>query len=313
MDNYAFHKLNKWQERRLSMSEFVQYRERLRQYEFETNSGIKGVRRKKIYYYFLLPIIIIGRLINRQKLTIISDKRIHTKKPVIYACTHVGYFDIIMTFEAIKSPCWLFLGNPEYIYRTFEGWLVETNGVIYINENSKTDRRVAKETAIRLLQQNGSLLIYPEAVWNVTDNLLVMKLFRGAVDMALQAGAEIVPIAIEQYGKSFYVNIGRNIKYDSFQSDTQKLTNELRDILATLKWEIWESFPTVERALFADDYRDTFIDNILSEGGYSYTMEMIENQRYHDKSVTPPKEAYAFFNRLKPCRENAFLIGKHFT
>lgn len=210
MGNYSFHKLNKRQERQLSMSEFVQYREQLRQYEFENFSKIKGIKRKN---------------------------------DIIGSCCQslfweIGYSDIIMAFEAIKSPCWLFLSDPESVYRTFDGWLVETNGVIYMNAYSKTDRKIAKETVIHLLQQNGSLLIFPEGAWNVTDNLPVMKLFRGTVEMALKTGAEIVPIAIEQYRKNFYVNIGKNIKYECFQSDAQKLTNALRDILATLKWKI---------------------------------------------------------------------------
>ena len=109
MNNYAFRKLNKWQERQLPMSEFVQYREWLRQYEFETGSKIKGVRRKKIYHYFLLPIIILGRSLNRQKLTIISDKKMHTNSTVIYE----RYNDKAVTspkeaFAFLKhlKPCW---------------------------------------------------------------------------------------------------------------------------------------------------------------------------------------------------------------
>lgn len=158
MPNNTFHKLNKRQQRRLPMPEFAQYKEQFRQYEFEANDKIKGIRRRKLYHWFLLPIIKLVRIANCQKLHILSDKRIHTDKPIIYACTHIGYFDIIITFEAIKSHCYLFLADPESVYRTFEGWLVEKNGVIYMNAYSKTDRNIAKQTAIRLLQQNGSLL-----------------------------------------------------------------------------------------------------------------------------------------------------------
>ncbi len=150
-----FHKLNRRQQRRLSMPEYVRYREQLRQYDFKNNSRIKGIRKRKLYHWFLLPLIVIGRLANRQKLHILADKRTRTKKPVIYACTHIGYYDIIITIEAIKSPCYLLLSGPEAIYRTFEGWLAETNGVICMNAYSKPDRRIAKETAIRLLRQNG--------------------------------------------------------------------------------------------------------------------------------------------------------------
>ncbi len=158
MPNNTFHKLNKWQQRRLPMPELAQYKEQLRQYEFETNDKIKDIRRRKLYHCFILSIIKLGRTMNHQKLHILSDKRIHTNNPIIYACTHVGYFDIINTVEAIKKPCYLLLGNPEHVYRTFDGWLAETNGVIYMNAYSKTDRNIAKQTAIRLLQQNGSLL-----------------------------------------------------------------------------------------------------------------------------------------------------------
>lgn len=310
-DSYCtdtFHKLSKRRERQLSMLEYAQYREQLRKHEFETNSRLKGIRRRKLWHGLLWFIVILGRLVNHQKLHIIADRRIHTKKPVIYASTHIGYFDVFMLFEAIKSHCYLFLGDPETVYRTFEGWLADANGIICMNAYSKTDRKIAKETAIRLLQQNGSLLIYPEGAWNVTDNLPVMKLFGGTVEMALKTGAEIVPIAIEQYEKDFYVNIGRNIRYANTPPDTKKLTDELRDILATLKWEIWESFPQIERSSLSDDYGDIFVKNIMAECSDSYTMEMIEDERYYDRTVTSPKEAYAFIYHLIPCRENAFLI-----
>ncbi len=303
-----FHKLNRRQQRRLSMPEYVRYREQLRQYDFKNNSRIKGIRKRKLYHWFLLPLIVIGRLANRQKLHILADKRTRTKKPVIYACTHIGYYDIIITIEAIKSPCYLLLSGPEAIYRTFEGWLAETNGVICMNAYSKPDRRIAKETAIRLLRQNGSLLIFPEGAWNITENLPVMKLFRGAVDMALQTGAEIVPIAIEQYEKDFYVNIGRNIKYPDVQADTQVLTDALRSELCTLKWAIWERFPVARRTAFSRDYGARFVEDILAEGRYINAKEMLEAERYHDKNVTAPAEAFAFMKQLNPRRENAFLF-----
>lgn len=303
-----FHKLNGRQQRRLSMTEYVRYREQLRQYDFENSSRIRGVRKRKLYHCFLLPLIVAGRLANRQKLHILADKRTRTKKPVIYACTHIGYYDIIMTIEAIKSHCYLLLSGPEAIYRTFEGWLAETNGIICMNAYSKSDRRIAKETAIRLLRQNGSLLIFPEGAWNITENLPVMKLFRGAVDMALQTGAEIVPIAIEQNGKDFYVNIGRNIKYPDAHADTQALTDALRSELCTLKWEIWEHFPVARRTVFSKESGDRFVEDILAEGRYINKREMLEAERYHDKNITAPAEVFAFMKHLKPNRKNAFLF-----
>jgi hypothetical protein len=48
--------------------------------------------------------------------------------------------------------------------------------------------------------------------------------------MALETGADIVPIAIEQYGKEFYVNIGENISSKDCGSDVLAFTGRLSGI-----------------------------------------------------------------------------------
>ena len=45
----------------------------------------------------------------------------------------------------------------------------------------------------------------------------------------------MVSIAIDQYGKDFYVNIERHISYVDKADNVKELTEELRSILATLK------------------------------------------------------------------------------
>lgn len=231
----------------------------------------------------------------------IADHRDRKKNPVIYACTHIGYDDVVMTFEAILSPCWLFWGNPGTDYRTLNGWMVEKNGVVFLDTYDKEDRRIAKQTSMRLLKQGMSLLIYPEGAWNLTENLPVMKLYRGTVDMAIETGVDIVPIAIEQRGKNFYVNIGKNINYANRENSLQELTNELRDILATLKWEIWERLGVEKRESIPEDFHEHFAYDILEEAwsAYPYTMEEWEAERFHDKDNPDPEEVFAPIRALK--------------
>lgn len=62
---------------------------------------------------------------------------------------------------------------------------------------------IAKERGIQLLRQGGNLLIFPEGAWYVTENQIVMRLFEGAADMAIQSKADIIPIAIDQKEKNF--------------------------------------------------------------------------------------------------------------
>lgn len=303
--------MSKRQQRKLSLDEYTEYRKRERAYHYRKGDSIKGLLKCNIWNFILVRALKILRRQKRQRLYILADKREGRKKPVIYACTHVGYDDIAMTFEALKASCWIFLGTPEQIHRTLNGWMVEKNGVVFIDTYDKEDRHIAKETSIQLLKRGGSLMIFPEGIWNLTDALPVMKLYTGVVSMALQTGADVVPIAIEQYGKDFYVNIGENINYLGRTESEKELTQELRDILATLKWEIWEKMGVVSRKSISKNFRENFAKNILievNESGGTYTMEQIEAERYHDKDNPDYQTVFAFMETLPWKKETAFLF-----
>ena len=49
---------------------------------------------------------------------------------------------------------------------------------------------------------------FPEGVWNLSPNQPVLHLPFGIIEVAQKANAAIIPVAIEQYGKEFFVNIG---------------------------------------------------------------------------------------------------------
>ena len=62
-------------------------------------------------------------------------------------------------FEAIKDPAYLFLGDPKGLYKDASGVLLYLNGVISMETNDKTDRKIGKERAIELLNKKGSFLL----------------------------------------------------------------------------------------------------------------------------------------------------------
>lgn len=53
-----------------------------------------------------------------------------------------------------------------------------------------------------------------------------MPLYSGTAEMAIRSGAEIVPIAIEEYGKDYYVNIGKNIHLADYTVDQKVQATE---------------------------------------------------------------------------------------
>jgi len=220
---------------------------------------------------------------SRVKVKVIGDARVQTDHPLIFACTHIGRYDVESNFFALKDHFYIFYGDPGLIYRSFDGFLLYVNGVIYANTGWKSDRSIGKERCIQLLKQGGNLLIYPEGAWNITENQVVMKLFTGAVEMAIRSKAEIVPIAMEQYDNTYYVNIGKNISYSEVPLEQKReKTDELRDILCTLKWEIWERMGVSKRTDIAENYGSTFLKNIMRKSPSDYTVEDIARIRYRD-------------------------------
>lgn len=247
----------------------------------KTNGKLYGIKIHNLMHKILLPFIKLTRFLRRQKLVIVNDRRIRKIVPTIYACTHIGGYDVESLFEAIVNPCYLFLGDPREVYYNLDGLLLFLNGVICLDLYDKDDRYIAKQTAISLLKQGGSLMIFPEGAWNITENKPVMYLFSGAAQMAIASGADIIPVAVERYGDSYYVNIGENIECkDETSDDKEKLTEKLRDTLATLKWEIWERKGMCKRCMISTDYSDKFLKEIIGEKNTSYTVEDVWNTMY---------------------------------
>lgn len=269
----------------MPLDQLIEYYRNERKYIYENNIPIKGIKWRKRIHKMMLAAIKANRVLQHQKLTILHDRRINTDKPIIYACTHIGRYDIEMALESIQDTCFLFFGNPGKLYRSFDGIVAYLLGFIGCDTTEKEDRHIAKELAIRTLKQGGNILIWPEGAWNITENEVVMKLYTGTVEMAIRSGADIVPIAIEQYGKSFYVNIGKNISLDKSTdlNEKRKLSDDLRDILCTLKWEIWEQFPITQRSSLPENMRQIYVQTIMSETANDYTIEEIERDRFHEK------------------------------
>lgn len=163
------------------------------------------------------------------------------------------------------------------------------NGVICLDLYDKEDRNIAKQTAISLLRKGGSLMIYPEGAWNITENLPVMPLFSGAAEMAIAANAEIVPLAIERYENHYYVAIGENLKYDGYtMEDKLLLTEKLHDALVDLKWEIWEHMGLQSRGTIEKGYGKVFVEEIINEKETSYTVQDVYDTKFRVKDVTEP-------------------------
>ena len=287
---------------------------RLERYE-KYGGYVHNLRLHSFANRFLVPMMKAELYLKGIRLSVFRDDRKRAKRPVIFCPTHIGGVDIEMSFIAIKTPCWLLLGDPRELYKNINGMMLQMNGWIPMDVLHKRDRIAAKAKMKALLQKGGNLLLFPEGTQNISPNALVGYLYAGAVDLAITCGAEIVPIAIGKDENRYIFSIGENISYDGCAfSDRFHLADELRDRMAALEWEIIEQLPAIKRSEIPKNAYDDYIKNILTlNTEYTFTAEDIKAEAFHPKHLTEPTEAFAFMNNLIPRCENAFLFNKRLS
>lgn len=306
-----FKRLGLLERRKLAIEELVLYYAELRKHNYRNGEELKGIELRKKIHFLVNFILKVDQILSKENIIIVNDRHTITlDKTKIFACTHIGGNDIQRSFQVIKEPAYLMLGDPGILYRMpiYQG--LKLNGVIPLETADREDRKIAYQKSIELLRKGGNLLIYPEGAWNVTPNSVVMKIFTGTVRLAKETGAEIVPIGVEQYGNDFYFNIGENysIPYNSDKSITY-YNDELREKLATLKWEIMELQPILKRNSIPDGYLKIFQDEIVNRCnyGYGFSLEDAIKESFHDKNIVTEDEVFSFLQDIDISSGNCFL------
>lgn len=299
-------------DRSIKEKEFLSLYYKLRDKDENGFLGRLSLNTRKRLHKLILLVYIIKNHLGGFSYEVIKDKRTKTNRSIIFAITHIGKFDIEVVSEAIKDHYYLLSGDYEHIQGIIDAPFLAVNGVIYFNEKVKSDRTAVSEKMINHLESGGNLMYFPEGTWNISPNLPVLPCYWGIVEVAQRSNAIIVPVAVEQYGKHFKINIGTNFDMQNFGSDNlekSRAIKSLRDVLATLKWEIWESEPVLNRVELSRTEWDDYIDARFAEWSY-FNLAYIEGLVYKPKGVIGKSEVFAHLNNLKPNCNNAFLFNK---
>lgn len=297
---------------RMTMDELVNYRKAQRAYAVQADAPLARVDWRALLHPLLYAGLRIAHLASGFRVTA-NGRAPRTRRPVIYAASHIGLYDVEAVLHAIRKHAYILSGDEEQMYRTLDGLLFDMNGVIYVDPEDSADKHVALQTAIRYLQSGRSLLWYPEGTWNLSPNVIIQPLYYGIIEAAYQSGALIVPVGLEQYdlekGKKFIVNIGlpmdvRQLAGQLTKASKIELAETLRGEMAAMKLAAWEN---ASRADIPDGYADTFVNSRLSEWP-CYSVELLSRRLRKPAGQVTYTEAFEHLNHLRPSRENAFLI-----
>lgn len=299
------------EERQRREEEFNKLYYKTRQKDDSSILGRLSLRTRKKLHGLVLLIFIIKNWLSGFRCEVINDEREQTDRPIIFALTHIGKFDIEVSAVGIKKHFYLLSGDYEHLQGTVDGTFLLLNGVLFFNEKVKRDRTEVVNKMINLLKTGANLMYFPEGTWNLKPELPVLPCYWGIVDVASKSNAIIVPVAVEQYGKRFKINIGKNFDIKQYGSDVEEKSraiSALRDVLASLKWEIWESEPQLIRNELHGNEWEEYINTRLAEWPY-FNLDYIDGMIYKPQNIAHYSDVFAHLSYISPTKQNAFMFN----
>lgn len=193
----------------------------------------------------------------------------------IYAVNHSCKWDAQYMMELGKGRCFILTGKQRLLL--LDRIVFHLNGAVWVDRKDKSSKASSKEKMEAVLRKGNSLCIFPEGTWNLRSSLPVLPLYWGIVDVAKNSGVPIVPMCFEYRGKECFVKYGDIVNVGK-DADKVEVIDRLRDTFATLKWDIWEGFPSECRKDISPEYWDNEMVRRLREYkklDYAYEMSCV--------------------------------------
>ena len=143
----------------------------------------------KLFYKIVRPLLVL--YIKLYKPTVINSKAIKESGSVILAGNHTSYNDPLLVAYATKRQVHFFAKDS--LYKGLKKVIFKGVGIIPVNRKIKD--RNSLNMGIKALNNNLVVGIFPEGTINKTNDV-IMPFKYGAVKMAKETNATIVPFAI---------------------------------------------------------------------------------------------------------------------
>jgi 1-acyl-sn-glycerol-3-phosphate acyltransferase len=196
---------------------------------------------------------------------------------IIVAANHSCKYDFPLVCEIFKKHIYVLVGKQRLNLMDRVAFFL--NGVIYVDRKDKDNRKKAGKRMRKIINKGRNLCIFPEGTWNLTPSKPMLPLYWGIIDIAKETRRPILPLVLEYKDQDCYISFGQLIYVYSQDSKSEKI-KEIRDIMATMKWEIWEMFPIVARKTIPNDEWEQEVKKRLEEYpllDYAYEQSIVRN------------------------------------
>lgn len=225
-------------------------------------------------------------------------------KPIIFAANHSAFQDTPIMLRVTKRRSYIFSGKQNL---AFIDWIFFVlNGTIWVDRKSKEDMAASKDAVLDYLAKGQSILWFPEGTWNLTPSQLMMPMKWGIIEVARSAGAQIIPAALDydREKNTCRIKFGASLAGDALENKAEAIRN-LRDTLATLRWDLMCDQPVLHRAYINPEHLKEEMYRVIDDYpplNWEYESSCIYN---------PHPQVEIVPTSLIPSRENVFLFRKN--
>ena len=184
----------------------------------------------KLFYKIVRPLLVL--YIKLYKPTVINSKAIKESGSAILAGNHTSYNDPLLVAYATKRQVHFFAKDS--LYKGLKKVIFKGLGIIPVNRKIKD--RNSLNMGIKVLNNNLVVGIFPEGTINKTNDV-IMPFKYGAVKMAKETNATIVPFAITHkyklLKKSVKIEFGDpyNVKDNDLTIENEKLMKIVSNLI----------------------------------------------------------------------------------
>lgn len=285
----------------------------LKQIEKKTEDNFMSITGLKIRKKLNKPLKYVLKKATKAKIVLESYPDLEKNKPYIFASTHYHSEDIISNLAILDRNSYALIGTTDQLEHNPQMYAAWLNGIVYVDRLNNESRKESLKKMKKLLENNTSVLIFPEGGWNNTENLLCQKLFAGPYILSNELNVPVVPISnfLEQVSNTIYINVGNPL--DLSNKDKKESLILLRDTISTMMFNQIKKYSVpIKRNELDDNLHYDFMEERKKEYlKVKWTKDVWDEELtvYKDKEITYSEDVRKSFDNVKITKDNANIFA----
>ena len=220
--------------------------------KFTTIRGIK-IRRE---IFPLLKFLILRN--TGKEVHVISYPILDKDESYIFAAGHSFPGEVATNLAAIDRSTYTLVGTTDQVDHNPQMYFLWLVGLIYVNKCDSNSRKEAYKKMLKVLNNNSSIMLFPEGVLNNSENLNCGTLYPGIYHLAIESNKKVVPIVsyYDYDSQAVYIAADNPIDFSNMKKEEAKTM--LRDKIVTLGFNLarisYEQAKKIKKILTPEEF-----------------------------------------------------------